>query len=78
MEDRMPGHAKKTIHLELDAGMLVKLAELNDFHDEPLEETIRICIRHEWNSLQMFIAECEEAGQNPAPPTPESDEEIPW
>lgn len=57
----------KTIQLELDAKMLARLAELSDFHGEALEETIRICIRHEWSGFQMERAEMDEQRRNPEP-----------
>lgn len=63
------------IRLDLDDGMLAMLAELADFHGEALEETIRICIRHEWNALRMLTAECE-VGQLTAP-AKQQDDEIP-
>lgn len=74
----MPDDTQRTIRLALDAGMLAKLAELADFHGETPEETIRICIRHEWNSLRMLEAEFEELRRNPAPREPQPDDEIPY
>lgn len=68
----------KTVRLELDAEMLIRLAELSDFHGEALDETIRICIRHEWNSYRMERAGMDAQRRNPEPEEPAGDDLIPY
>lgn len=68
----------KTVRLELDAEMLARLEELCDLHGEALDETIRICIRHEWSSYRMERTEMDAQCRNPEPEEPAGDDLIPY
>lgn len=69
-------HGTKPFTLELDARMRAKLAVVADHYGASWEDAIYLAVHHEWNGIQMLLAECEAARQNP--PGPQGDDEIPW
>lgn len=62
--------------LELNASIRAKLAAVAGYYGASWEDAIYLAVHHEWNGIQLHLAECEAA--RAAPPAPQGDDDVPW